>query len=86
MSWIDLSSSVFFSLPSMLSPLTFASFESSLLPTFLSLGSYVGWMISCLYPIRPVLQKFIAVNVSKNFLLVSRRNLLLVVSRKIDPR
>jgi hypothetical protein len=41
MSWIDLSSSAFYSLPLCFSPLTFASFESSLLPTS-SLGSCVG--------------------------------------------
>jgi hypothetical protein len=42
MRWIDLSRSAFYSLPLCFSPLTFASFESSLLPTSSSLGSYVG--------------------------------------------
>jgi hypothetical protein len=42
MRWIDLSSSAFYSLSLCFSPLTFASFESSLLPTTSSLGSYVG--------------------------------------------
>jgi hypothetical protein len=41
MSWIDLSRSAFYSLPMCFSPLTFASFESSLLPSSV-LGSYVG--------------------------------------------
>jgi hypothetical protein len=42
MRWIDLSRYVFYSLPLCFSPLTFASFESSLLPPSSSLGSYVG--------------------------------------------
>jgi hypothetical protein len=42
MSWIDLSSSAFYSLPMCFSPLPFANFESSLLPTSLSLGFRVG--------------------------------------------
>jgi hypothetical protein len=68
--WIDVSRSTFYSLPLCFSPLTFASFESSLLPHSSSLGSHVGWMISCLYPNRSILQKFIIVNVSKNLLMV----------------
>jgi hypothetical protein len=42
MRWIALSRSAFYSLPMCFSPLTSASFESSLLPTSSSLGSYVG--------------------------------------------
>jgi hypothetical protein len=41
MSWIDLNRSAFYSLPMCFSPLTFATFESSLLPSSI-LGSYVG--------------------------------------------
>jgi hypothetical protein len=74
MRWIDLSRSAFFSLHKCYSSLTFANFESSLLPTSLSLGSHVCWTISCLYPNRSDHQKFTIVNVSKNsLLLVSRR-------------
>jgi hypothetical protein len=81
MSWIGLSSSAFYSLPLCFSPLTFLSFESSLLPSSSSFRILRGWTISSLYPNRFVLQKFIIVNVSKNpLLLVSRKNLLLVVS------
>jgi hypothetical protein len=42
MRWIDLSSSAFFSLSLCFSFLTFASFEFFLLPSFSSLGYYVG--------------------------------------------
>jgi hypothetical protein len=42
MCWIDLSSSEFFSLPSMLSPLTFTSFESPFLPSSSICRFYVG--------------------------------------------
>jgi hypothetical protein len=42
MRWIALSRSAFYSLPMCFSPLTFPSFESSLLPTSSSLGSCVG--------------------------------------------
>jgi hypothetical protein len=42
MCWIDLSRSAFYSLPMCFSPLTFANFESSLLPTSLSLGFRVA--------------------------------------------
>jgi hypothetical protein len=42
MRWIVLSSSMFYSLPLCCSPLNFAIFESSLLPTSPSLGSHVG--------------------------------------------
>jgi hypothetical protein len=48
MSWIDLSSSVFFSLSMCFSPLIFASFESSLLPTSSSFRFPRGWTISSL--------------------------------------
>jgi hypothetical protein len=48
MSWIVLSRSVFYSLPMCFSPLTFASFELSLLPTSLSFRILRGWTISCL--------------------------------------
>jgi hypothetical protein len=48
MRWIDLSRSAFYSLPMCFSPLTFASFESSLLPTSLSFKFLRGWTISCL--------------------------------------
>jgi hypothetical protein len=83
MRWIDLSRSAFYSLPLCFSPLTFVNFESSFLPRSSSLGSHVGWTISCLYPNRFVLRKFIIVNVSKNpLLVVSRRNLLLEVSTR----
>jgi hypothetical protein len=48
---------------------------------FFKLRFLRGWTISCRYPNRSVLRKFIIVNVSKNpLLVVSRRNLLLVVS------
>jgi hypothetical protein len=81
MRWIALSRSAFYSLPMCFSPLTFASFESSLLPSSSSFRFPRGWTISCLYPNRSVLRKFIVVNASKNpLLVVSTRNLLLVVS------
>jgi hypothetical protein len=52
MRWIDLISSAIFFLPLCFAPLTFASFESSLLTTSLSSRSARGWTISCLYPNR----------------------------------
>jgi hypothetical protein len=80
MCWIALSRSAFYSLPMCFSPLTFASFESSLLPSS-SFRILRGWTISCLQPNRSALSKFIIFNASKNpLLVVSRRNLLLVVS------
>jgi hypothetical protein len=83
MRWIVLSRSAFYSLPLCFSPLTFMSFESSLLPTSLSFRFPRGWMISCLQPNRSALWKFIIVNANKNpLLVVSRRNLLLVVSTR----
>jgi hypothetical protein len=48
MRWIALSRSAFYSLPMCFSPLTFASFESSLLPSSLSFRILHGWTISCL--------------------------------------
>jgi hypothetical protein len=48
MSWIDLSSSAFYSLPMCFSPLTFASFVFSLLSTSFSFRFLRGWTISCL--------------------------------------
>jgi hypothetical protein len=78
--WIDLSRSAFYSLTMCFSPLTFASFESSLSPLS-SFRILRGWTISCLQPNRSALRKFIIVNASKNpLLVVSRRKLLLVVS------
>jgi hypothetical protein len=47
MRWIDLSRSAFYSLPMCCSPLTFVSFDSSLLPTSRSLRFQRGWTISC---------------------------------------
>jgi hypothetical protein len=52
MCWIDLIRSVFFSLPWCFSPLTFASFVSSLLSISSSFRFPRGWTISCLYPNR----------------------------------
>jgi hypothetical protein len=82
MRWIDLSSSAFFSLPSMLLCSYLCEFCVLSLIRFFEFRFLRGWTISCLYPNRIVLRKFIVVNTSKNHLLVvSRRNLLLVVSR-----
>jgi hypothetical protein len=81
MRWIVLSRSAFYSLPMCFSPLTFANFESSLLPTSLSIRFPRGWTISCLYPNRFVLREFIIISMCKSpLLVVSERNLLLVVS------
>jgi hypothetical protein len=55
MRWIALSRSAFYSLPMCFPPLSFASFESSLLPSS-SFRIQHGWMISCLYPNRIVFE------------------------------
>jgi hypothetical protein len=70
--WIVLNSSAFYSLPSMLSSLTFTSFEFPLFPSS-SFRILHGWTISCLQPNRSALWKFIIVNASKNPLLVVSR-------------
>jgi hypothetical protein len=54
MHWIALSRSAFYSLPMCFSSLTFASFQSSLLPSS-SFRSLRGWTISCLQPNRSTL-------------------------------
>jgi hypothetical protein len=73
--WIDLSSSAFYSLSLSFSPLTFASFESSLLPSS-SFRILRGWTISCLQHNRSTHWKFIIVNASKNPLLVVSTGLI----------
>jgi hypothetical protein len=65
MCWIALSRSAFYSLPMCFSPLTFASFEASLLPVSLSSRFPRGGTISCLQPNRSALWRFIIVNASK---------------------
>jgi hypothetical protein len=54
MRWIALSRSAFYSLPMCFSSLTFASCQSSLLPSS-SFRSLRGWTISCLQPNRSAL-------------------------------
>jgi hypothetical protein len=81
MRWIDLSSSVFFSLPSMILCSYLCEFCVLSLAFFFEFRFLRGWTISCLYPNNSVLRKVIVIVSNHPLLVVSRRNLLLVVSR-----